>query len=169
MAASTRPRMEEGTHPQAFLPPRVGCPLAGPSSPPSQGPIRRPGSEKRNHQAELPGPRAPPPRGSTPPPPGRGGLGGPGPSCALSQGSSRKAGALPGGAPLADGSPGDGRSSLRYRHDSSAAVAGSPRGHGQNRETTQERRKKEANKSTRANHNRRTMADRKRNKGMIPS
>lgn len=64
---------------------------------------------------------------------------------------------------------GMGRSSLRYRHDSSAAVAGSPRGHGQNRETTQERRKKEANKSTRANHNRRTMADRKRNKGMIPS
>ncbi|KAM5311448.1 activating signal cointegrator 1 complex subunit 2 isoform 2-T3 [Glossophaga mutica] len=56
-----------------------------------------------------------------------------------------------------------------YRHDSSPAVAGSPRGHGQSRETTQERRKKEANKSTRANHNRRTMADRKRNKGMIPS
>ncbi|XP_012869718.1 PREDICTED: activating signal cointegrator 1 complex subunit 2 [Dipodomys ordii] len=56
-----------------------------------------------------------------------------------------------------------------YRHDSSAAVAGGPRGHGQSRETTQERRKKEANKATRANHNRRTMADRKRNKGMIPS
>ncbi|CAK6440082.1 unnamed protein product [Pipistrellus nathusii] len=56
-----------------------------------------------------------------------------------------------------------------FRPDSSAAVAGSPRGHGQNRETTQERRKKEANKSTRANHNRRTMADRKRNKGMIPT
>ncbi|XP_046944012.1 activating signal cointegrator 1 complex subunit 2 [Lynx rufus] len=56
-----------------------------------------------------------------------------------------------------------------YRHDSSTAVAGSPRGHGQNRETTQERRKKEANKATRANHNRRTMADRKRSKGMIPS
>ncbi|XP_030741320.1 activating signal cointegrator 1 complex subunit 2 isoform X1 [Echinops telfairi] len=56
-----------------------------------------------------------------------------------------------------------------YRHDSSAAVAGSPRGHGQNRDTTQERRKKEANKATRANHNRRTMADRKRSKGMIPS
>ncbi|XP_058137605.1 activating signal cointegrator 1 complex subunit 2 isoform X2 [Dasypus novemcinctus] len=55
------------------------------------------------------------------------------------------------------------------RHDSSTAVAGSPRGHGQNRETTQERRKKEANKATRANHNRRTMADRKRSKGMIPS
>ncbi|XP_055972500.1 activating signal cointegrator 1 complex subunit 2 isoform X1 [Sorex fumeus] len=56
-----------------------------------------------------------------------------------------------------------------HRHDNSAAVAGSPRGHGQNRETTQERRKKEASKATRANHNRRTMADRKRSKGMIPS
>ncbi|XP_058995122.1 activating signal cointegrator 1 complex subunit 2 isoform X9 [Mustela lutreola] len=56
-----------------------------------------------------------------------------------------------------------------YRHESSTAVAGSPRGHGQTRETTQERRKKEANKATRANHNRRTMADRKRSKGMIPS
>ncbi|XP_031298897.2 activating signal cointegrator 1 complex subunit 2 isoform X5 [Camelus dromedarius] len=56
-----------------------------------------------------------------------------------------------------------------YRHDSSGAVAGSPRGQGQSRETTQERRKKEANKATRANHNRRTMADRKRSKGMIPS
>ncbi|XP_012927449.1 activating signal cointegrator 1 complex subunit 2 isoform X6 [Heterocephalus glaber] len=56
-----------------------------------------------------------------------------------------------------------------YRHDSSTPVAGSPRGHGQSRETTQERRKKEANKATRANHNRRTMADRKRSKGMIPS
>ncbi|XP_055110071.2 activating signal cointegrator 1 complex subunit 2 isoform X9 [Symphalangus syndactylus] len=56
-----------------------------------------------------------------------------------------------------------------YRHDSSTAVASSPRGHGQSRETTQERRKKEANKATRANHNRRTMADRKRSKGMIPS
>ncbi|XP_036132203.1 activating signal cointegrator 1 complex subunit 2 isoform X2 [Molossus molossus] len=55
-----------------------------------------------------------------------------------------------------------------YRHDNTA-VASSSRGHGQSRETTQERRKKEANKSTRANHNRRTMADRKRNKGMIPS
>uniref|UniRef100_A0A8C2QYT8 CUE domain-containing protein n=1 Tax=Capra hircus TaxID=9925 RepID=A0A8C2QYT8_CAPHI len=56
-----------------------------------------------------------------------------------------------------------------YRHDSSTAVAGSPRGHGQSRETVQERRKKEASKATRANHNRRTMADRKRSKGMIPS
>uniref|UniRef100_A0A8C5V675 Activating signal cointegrator 1 complex subunit 2 n=1 Tax=Microcebus murinus TaxID=30608 RepID=A0A8C5V675_MICMU len=56
-----------------------------------------------------------------------------------------------------------------YRHDSSTAVAGGPRGHGQSRETTQERRKKEASKATRANHNRRTMADRKKSKGMIPS
>ncbi|KAM9624677.1 activating signal cointegrator 1 complex subunit 2 isoform 7-T14 [Morphnus guianensis] len=55
-----------------------------------------------------------------------------------------------------------------HKHDSSAVV-GNVKGHGQNRETVQERRKKEANKSTRANHNRRVMADRKRNKGMIPS
>ncbi|OXB76446.1 UNVERIFIED_CONTAM: hypothetical protein H355_014161 [Colinus virginianus] len=55
-----------------------------------------------------------------------------------------------------------------HKHDSSAVV-GNTKGHGQNRETVQERRKKEANKSTRANHNRRVMADRKRNKGMIPS
>ncbi|XP_057627842.1 activating signal cointegrator 1 complex subunit 2 isoform X2 [Chionomys nivalis] len=55
------------------------------------------------------------------------------------------------------------------RPENPAAVAGSPRGHGQTRETTQERRKKEAKKATRANHNRRTMADRKRSKGMIPS
>ncbi|KAM6246683.1 activating signal cointegrator 1 complex subunit 2 isoform 1-T3 [Porphyrio hochstetteri] len=55
-----------------------------------------------------------------------------------------------------------------HKHDSSAVV-GNTKGHGQNRETVQERRKKEANKSTRANHNRRAMADRKRNKGMIPS
>ncbi|XP_075290860.1 activating signal cointegrator 1 complex subunit 2 isoform X1 [Opisthocomus hoazin] len=55
-----------------------------------------------------------------------------------------------------------------HKHDGSAVV-GNAKGHGQNRETVQERRKKEANKSTRANHNRRVMADRKRNKGMIPS
>jgi hypothetical protein len=58
---------------------------------------------------------------------------------------------------------------LRYRPENSTAVTGGPRGHGQSRETTQERRKKEANKAARANHNRRTMADRKRSKGMIPS
>lgn len=51
----------------------------------------------------------------------------------------------------------------------SAPVTGTGRGQGQSRETVQERRKKEANKGARANHNRRFMADRKRNKGMIPS
>lgn len=56
-----------------------------------------------------------------------------------------------------------------FRHDNTASVAGTSRGQGQSRETVQERRKKEANKGARANHNRRTMADRKRNKGMIPS
>ncbi|XP_007490584.2 activating signal cointegrator 1 complex subunit 2 isoform X1 [Monodelphis domestica] len=56
-----------------------------------------------------------------------------------------------------------------YRHDGSSTVTGNPRGHGQSRETTQERRRKEANKGARANHNRRLMADRKRTKGMIPS
>ncbi|KAL8180509.1 UNVERIFIED_CONTAM: Activating signal cointegrator 1 complex subunit 2, partial [Gekko kuhli] len=56
-----------------------------------------------------------------------------------------------------------------HKPDNSAAVAGGAKGHGQSRETVQERRKKEANKGTRANHNRRAMADRKRNKGMIPS
>lgn len=56
-----------------------------------------------------------------------------------------------------------------FRHDNTAAVVGAARGQGQNRETTQERRKKEANKGARGNHNRRAMADRKRNKGMIPS
>uniref|UniRef100_U3JWZ9 Activating signal cointegrator 1 complex subunit 2 n=2 Tax=Ficedula albicollis TaxID=59894 RepID=U3JWZ9_FICAL len=55
-----------------------------------------------------------------------------------------------------------------HRHDSSAVV-GNAKGQGQSRETLQERRKKEANKSTRGNHNRRAMADRKRSKGMIPS
>ncbi|XP_042303524.1 activating signal cointegrator 1 complex subunit 2 [Sceloporus undulatus] len=56
-----------------------------------------------------------------------------------------------------------------YKPDNAAAVAGSAKGHGQSRETVQERRKKEASKGARANHNRRTMANRKRNKGMIPS
>lgn len=48
-------------------------------------------------------------------------------------------------------------------------VAGRPKGQGQTLETVLDRRKKEASKSRVANHNRRTMADRKRNKGMIPS
>ncbi|KAM4746080.1 activating signal cointegrator 1 complex subunit 2 isoform 1-T2 [Anableps anableps] len=48
-------------------------------------------------------------------------------------------------------------------------VVGRPKGQGQTLETFLDRRKKEANKSRVSNHNRRTMADRKRNKGMIPS
>ncbi|MEE6510071.1 hypothetical protein FKM82_029138 [Ascaphus truei] len=56
-----------------------------------------------------------------------------------------------------------------FRPDHATAVAGTARGQGQSRETTQERRKKESHKGARANHNRRSMADRKRNKGMIPS
>ncbi|XP_051924893.1 activating signal cointegrator 1 complex subunit 2 [Hippocampus zosterae] len=48
-------------------------------------------------------------------------------------------------------------------------VAGRPKGQGQTLDTFLDRRKKEANKSRGANHNRRNMADRKRNKGMIPS
>ncbi|XP_034396869.1 activating signal cointegrator 1 complex subunit 2 [Cyclopterus lumpus] len=50
-----------------------------------------------------------------------------------------------------------------------SAVAGQPKGQGQNKETLLDRRKKEAHKGRGANHNRRNMADRKRNKGMIPS
>ncbi|KAM7144595.1 activating signal cointegrator 1 complex subunit 2 isoform 4-T5 [Macrochelys suwanniensis] len=56
-----------------------------------------------------------------------------------------------------------------YKHDNTPAVVGNAKGHGQSRDTVQDRRKKEANKGARANHNRRVMADRKRNKGMIPS
>nr|XP_033810966.1 activating signal cointegrator 1 complex subunit 2 isoform X2 [Geotrypetes seraphini] len=56
-----------------------------------------------------------------------------------------------------------------FRQDNSATVVGNARGQGQSRDTLQERRKKETSKGTRANHNRRSLADRKRNKGMIPS
>ncbi|KAL6114878.1 ascc2 [Pungitius sinensis] len=48
-------------------------------------------------------------------------------------------------------------------------VVGQPKGQGQKQETVLDRRKKEAAKGRGANHNRRNMADRKRNKGMIPS
>ncbi|KAM4616668.1 activating signal cointegrator 1 complex subunit 2 [Polymixia lowei] len=56
-----------------------------------------------------------------------------------------------------------------YRPQPAGNVAGRPKGQGQTQETHLDRRKKEANKSRGANHSRRTMADRKRNKGMIPS
>lgn len=48
-------------------------------------------------------------------------------------------------------------------------MVGRPKGQGQTTETFLDRRKKEMNKNRVANHNRRSMADRKRNKGMIPS
>ncbi|XP_029017383.1 activating signal cointegrator 1 complex subunit 2 isoform X2 [Betta splendens] len=56
-----------------------------------------------------------------------------------------------------------------FRPERSTNVVGRPKGQGQTTETLLDRRKKEANKSRTSNHNRRTMADRKRNKGMIPS
>ncbi|KAL2092131.1 hypothetical protein ACEWY4_011929 [Coilia grayii] len=56
-----------------------------------------------------------------------------------------------------------------YRPPPPSQVEGRPKGQGQAQETVLDRRRKEANKSRGANHNRRTMADRKRNKGMIPS
>ncbi|XP_051981085.1 activating signal cointegrator 1 complex subunit 2-like [Xyrauchen texanus] len=56
-----------------------------------------------------------------------------------------------------------------YRPPPPNHVVGGPKGQGQVQETVLDRRRKEMNKSRGANHNRRTMADRKRNKGMIPS
>ncbi|XP_066510920.1 activating signal cointegrator 1 complex subunit 2-like [Hoplias malabaricus] len=56
-----------------------------------------------------------------------------------------------------------------YRPPPPSNVVGGPKGRGQTQETVQDRRRKEMNKSRGANHNRRTMADRKRNKGMVPS
>ncbi|KAI3372534.1 hypothetical protein L3Q82_023005 [Scortum barcoo] len=56
-----------------------------------------------------------------------------------------------------------------FKPERPSNVVGQPKGQGQTLETFLDRRKKEANKSRVSNHNRRTMADRKRNKGMIPS
>ncbi|KAG8011720.1 Activating signal cointegrator 1 complex subunit 2 [Nibea albiflora] len=56
-----------------------------------------------------------------------------------------------------------------FRPERRSNVVGQAKGQGQTQETTLDRRRKEANKSRVSNHNRRTMADRKRNKGMIPS
>ncbi|KAJ8286154.1 hypothetical protein GJAV_G00035140 [Gymnothorax javanicus] len=56
-----------------------------------------------------------------------------------------------------------------YRPEPASHVAGRPKGQGQTQETMLDRRRKEAHKGRGANHNRRAMADRKRNKGMIPS
>lgn len=59
--------------------------------------------------------------------------------------------------------------SSSFRPERPSNVVGKPKGQGQTLETILDRRKKEANKSRVSNHNRRTMADRKRNKGMIPT
>ncbi|XP_024908800.1 activating signal cointegrator 1 complex subunit 2 isoform X2 [Cynoglossus semilaevis] len=56
-----------------------------------------------------------------------------------------------------------------FRPERSSNVVGEPKGKGQSQETNVDRRRKETNKSHVANHNRRAMADRKRNKGMFPS
>uniref|UniRef100_A0A8C1AT76 Activating signal cointegrator 1 complex subunit 2 n=1 Tax=Cyprinus carpio carpio TaxID=630221 RepID=A0A8C1AT76_CYPCA len=56
-----------------------------------------------------------------------------------------------------------------YRPPPASNVVGGPKGRGQTQEIILDRRRKEANKNRGANHSRRMMADRKRNKGMIPS
>lgn len=48
-------------------------------------------------------------------------------------------------------------------------VLGKPKGQGQDAQTVQNRRKKDSNKSSRGNHNRRAGAERKLRQGMIPS
>uniref|UniRef100_A0A673HTM0 Activating signal cointegrator 1 complex subunit 2-like n=1 Tax=Sinocyclocheilus rhinocerous TaxID=307959 RepID=A0A673HTM0_9TELE len=58
---------------------------------------------------------------------------------------------------------------LNRRPPPASNVVGGPKGRGQTQEIILDRRRKEANKNRGANHNRRMMADRKRNKGMIPS
>lgn len=48
-------------------------------------------------------------------------------------------------------------------------VVGKPKGQGQDKNVLNNRQKKNVNKSSRANHNRKTGAQFKRNRGMIPS
>lgn len=55
-----------------------------------------------------------------------------------------------------------------YRPEPPSHVVGQPKGQGQSLETFLDRRRKESNKSRVSNHNRRSLADRKKNKGMIP-
>lgn len=55
-----------------------------------------------------------------------------------------------------------------FRPDPPSHVVGQVKGQGQSQETILDRRRKESNKSRVANHNRRSLADRKKNKGMIP-
>lgn len=55
-----------------------------------------------------------------------------------------------------------------FRAEQPSHVVGQAKGQGQSLETVLDRRRKESNKSRVANHNRRSLADRKKNKGMIP-
>lgn len=55
-----------------------------------------------------------------------------------------------------------------FRPEHPSNVVGQPKGQGQSLDTVLDRRRKESNKSRVANHNRRSLADRKKNKGMIP-
>lgn len=48
-------------------------------------------------------------------------------------------------------------------------LTGKPKGQGQSKDVLQNRNKKNVNKSSRANHNRKSGAQWKRNKGMLPS
>jgi activating signal cointegrator complex subunit 2 len=48
-------------------------------------------------------------------------------------------------------------------------LLGKPKGQGQDSQTVQNRRKKDSNKASRGNHNRRAGAERKLRQGMIPS
>ncbi|XP_038065905.1 activating signal cointegrator 1 complex subunit 2-like isoform X2 [Patiria miniata] len=61
------------------------------------------------------------------------------------------------------GGPGGGRGGGR-----SAAVQGQPKGKGQSKDTQKARNTKDKHKASRANHNRKAMADKKRSKGMGP-
>lgn len=55
-----------------------------------------------------------------------------------------------------------------FRPEPPSHVVGQSKGQGQSLDTVLDRRRKESNKSRVANHNRRSLADRKKNKGMIP-
>ncbi|XP_055389936.1 activating signal cointegrator 1 complex subunit 2 [Condylostylus longicornis] len=55
------------------------------------------------------------------------------------------------------------------KFNQSRNVVGNPKGQGQDEKTLNNRHKKEVNKSSRANHNRKSGASWKRNRGMIPS
>lgn len=61
------------------------------------------------------------------------------------------------------------RRQLKYGGSRGGDVAGRPKGQGNDKEVLINRDKKNTNKATRANHNRRFGADKKRRGGMVPS